>query len=118
SAMGREARYGLAGKFLDEVEDTTETDPAGLLLSYLATVGVMIGPSPRMLLANTVHTARIWPVLTGETSKSRKGTANALVERIVLACEPGSEERMCAGFRSGEALIDAVADPAEGERAL
>jgi hypothetical protein len=111
--LADQARHGLAGDFLADVESTTEAHPAGLLVSYLATFGCLVGPTPRLRLANVDHTARIWPVLVGETAKARKGTTQALVEAIAHDADADLRMRKLAGFGSGEILIDAVADDAE-----
>ena len=41
-----EAFYGLAGDFVRLVEEHTEADPVGLLLTFLAAAGSAIGNAP------------------------------------------------------------------------
>jgi hypothetical protein len=56
---------------------------------FLAGFGSMVGPGPHMRVANVTQTARIWPVLVGDTAKARKGTSWDAVEPILLAADAG-----------------------------
>ena len=104
------ARHGLAGKFLELVEPETEADPAALLATFLATFGAFIGAGPHAVADGAEHPARPWPLIVGDTSKSRKGTSWAQVRRVLAAADKRfAADRVLAGFGSGEALVDAVA---------
>lgn len=105
-----EARYGLAGEFLDLVGPETEADPAALLVTFLAAFGALVGRGPHALADGAEHPARIWPLVVGDTAKSRKGTSWQQVHRFLLAADKRfALDRVQAGFGSGEALVDAVA---------
>jgi hypothetical protein len=110
--LGEDAYHGLVGRFLEAVEGTTEADPVGVLVTFLAEFGAAVGPGPHLFQANVRHPGRIMPVLVGETAKARKGTAKVVAETVLREAAPEFFDR-CArnGFNSAEAVVDAVADP-------
>lgn len=104
------ARYGLAGEILELIEPQSEADPAAVLVTILAAFGALVGPGPHALADGAEHPARIWPLIVGDTSKSRKGTSFAQPRRILAAADHAfTTDRILAGFGSGEALVDSVA---------
>lgn len=117
------ALSGLAGDVVRTVAPHTEADPAGLLLTFLACAGSSVGPAPHALADGAEHPARLNVVLVGETSRARKGTAHAQIERVMRLADPGwADERTMGGLGSGEGLICGVADnedaPARDKRLL
>lgn len=103
------ARYGLAGEIVAAVEPHSEADPAALLVTALAAFGALVGAGPHARADGAEHPARIWPLIVGDTAKSRKGTSWVNIRRVFDAADPGfTADRVLAGFGSGEALVDAV----------
>jgi Protein of unknown function (DUF3987) len=117
-ALDGAAYHGMA---LDVVQDTapyTEADPAGLLLTFLAAAGCYLtnGHShagyPHMWIGDTEHPPRVWPLLMGATADGRKGTADAVVRRILGAADTGFlGTSVESGLTSGSGLIERVRDP-------
>lgn len=105
------ALRGLAGDVVHTIAPHTEADPAALLLTFLTMFGAAVGPAPHAMADAAEHPARLFPVLVGDTSKARKGSAHAQVRRLMVRADPDFErDRMLGGFGSGESVIDAVAD--------
>jgi hypothetical protein len=113
--LAPEALYGLAGEIVRRLEPHSEADPAALLVSTLATFGAMVGAGPHAIADGAEHPARIWPLIVGNTSKSRKGSSWAQARRVPAGADRKfMSERVLAGFGSGEALVDACA-PVSGQ---
>ena len=108
------AMHGPLGAFVRAAAPHTEADPVGILLCALVLLGGAIGGSPYTVAGNERHTAALFAVLVGATSKGRKGTAmaaaRALGARVDVDYVTG---RLLGGFGSGEAMVDEVRDPAE-----
>jgi hypothetical protein len=68
-----EALYGLAGDIVKVLGPHTEADPLALHAHFLAEFSCVIGRSPSVTLDGTPNPLLFWPVLVGDTSKSRKG---------------------------------------------
>jgi hypothetical protein len=105
------ALQGGAGEIVRLIEPTTEADPAAVLASLLAAVGVLCNEGPRLEVANNVHRALIWPLIVGRTSSGAKGTSWDVVRRVVNKVDPLLSARITTGLSSGEGLIEAVRDP-------
>jgi hypothetical protein len=101
---------GLACEVVDALAPHTEADRAGLLVSYLAAFGCAIGGGPYVQVGGDHHDARIFPVLVGETARSRKGSSWSIVRPVIEHADPGFASRQLSGFGSGEAVVDAVRD--------
>ncbi|MEI7717607.1 MAG: DUF3987 domain-containing protein [Mycobacterium sp.] len=106
-----EAFHGIAGEFVRLVEEHTEADPVGLLLTFLAAAGSAIGNGPSIDLSGTRHTARIWPVLVGSTASGRKGTSLPWVKAVIEKADPTWSACHASNVGSGEAVIWHVRDP-------
>jgi len=105
------ALQGGAGEIVGLVEPTTEADPAAVLASLLAAVGVLCNEGPHLEVANNVHRALIWPLIVGRTSSGAKGTSWDVVRRVLNEVDPLLSARITTGLSSGEGLIEAVRDP-------
>lgn len=104
--------HGLAGNIVRLLEPHTEADPVSLLVSFLAEIGVMLGRSPHLTLDGCYHPLIIWPVLVGQSSKSRKGSAAQRIRAILSLADPSWTRGECKGtLSSGEGLAYAVRDP-------
>ncbi|WPR65493.1 hypothetical protein SLW73_03990 [Glutamicibacter protophormiae] len=110
-----EAFHGIAGEIIEGLAPTTEADPVAMLADLLATFGWLAGADEQaahMLVANSKHHARIWPIIVGTTSSGAKGTSHGAVWRIVAkylssTLNPPMHK---TGLSSGEGLIEAVRD--------
>lgn len=106
------ALYGPIGDAVRIIEPETEADPAAVLVSLLAGIGAMIGAGPHIIAGHMPHPPRVAAVVVGETSKGGKGTSLAAASLVLRGLDPDfMRERTLGGFGSGEALVDAVADP-------
>jgi hypothetical protein len=89
----------------------TEADPVALLVSFLAEAGTLIGPHPHLILDGCAHSLRIWAVLVGLSSKSRKGTCDKRVQQVVQRSDSSWTRGIYKGtLSSGEGLVYAVRD--------
>jgi hypothetical protein len=110
------ALHGLAGDVVRLLEPHTEADPAGLLVCLLAAFGNAVGPGPHAIADAAAHPARLNAVLVGETARSRKGTAQANVDKVMALADPGwFANHLPGGLGSGEGLIATVSDTSEEE---
>jgi hypothetical protein len=106
-----DALRGPAGEFIEIVRPETEADPAALLIDFLVTSGSLLGPGPHVIADGARHTGRLFAVLVGDTSRARKGTARANVQRFFSTVDPGwAESRVMTGLTTGEGLIKAVCE--------
>jgi hypothetical protein len=105
------ARIGLVAEFLDVVELESESDPAGMLVDFLATFGNVVGVTPKMHVQADVHRPVVNVVAVGRTSRGRKGTGRAFVRRVFAAADSQWHERcVVSGYASGEGIIADLAD--------
>ncbi len=109
--LDRDAFYGAAGLVVNTLDQYTEADPAALLIDLLAAFGNAVGPSISVDADAAIHTGRLFIVISGDTSKARKGTARAQVRRLMQEAAPyWSANLNVSGLASGEGLIAEFAD--------
>lgn len=119
--LREEALSGIAGDFVELATRSSEADPAAVLVTFLVRASAELGPQPVLMVGDTKHYARLFAVIVGETSKSRKGTSAKPVERLFGDLASGKPEddddeilpfaRTSPGpLSSGEGLIYAVRD--------
>lgn len=109
--LDQAALYGLAGEMVKLIEPHTEADPIALLVSCLAEVGTMLNRAPHLILDGSYHPLIFWPVLVGQTSKSRKGTAGKRINTVLsLADDSWTRGEYRGTLSSGEGLAFAVRD--------
>ena len=107
--------YGLAGKIIKKLQPETESHPVGNLLELLATFGNIVGPTAHYVIEDTRHYTNINVVKVGKSSKSRKGTGKARIERIASQLDSHwFTSRNISGLGSGEAVIWDIRDPVMG----
>jgi hypothetical protein len=114
--LANEALYGLPGDIVRSIEPHTEADPVAVLTNLLVAFGNAIGRGAFLRVGGDVHHLKLNIGLVGETSKGRKGMSWGNVRELMHAAD--SEwvaERVLHGLSSGEGLIHAVRDRAEGE---
>lgn len=106
-----EALIGLVGDFIRKVAPESESDPAGMLIDYLATFGNAVGVSPYMNVQADKHRPILFVVTVGATSRGRKGTGRGFVRRVFQEADPSwSENCVVSGHASGEGVIADLAD--------
>jgi hypothetical protein len=113
-----DAYHGLAGDIVRTIEPHTEFDPAAILVQLLLAFGNCIGPRPYFYVEGSRHTANLFTVLVGPTSKGRKGTSWARVMQLfnLLNDDNWAFDRIESGLSSGEGLIWHVRDPINKRR--
>ncbi len=106
------AHYGLAGEIVRTIEPHSEADPVALLVQLLVAFGNVIGHTPHFTVEATRHPLNLFVVLTGATSKGRKGSSWGHVQRMCTGVDrEWGSQRLQSGLSSGEGLIWAVRDP-------
>lgn len=105
------ALHGLGGEVVKALEPHTEADPIALLISFLSEAGTMLNRGPHLILDGVYHPLLFWPVLVGNSSKSRKGTAGKRIQMLVSLADPIWTRGEAKGtLSSGEGLAFAVRD--------
>jgi hypothetical protein len=105
------ALHGLCGDVVNIFAPHTESDPVALLVSFLSEFGTMMNRAPHLVLDGTIHPLLFWPVLVGQSSKSRKGTAGKRIQTLVSLADPSWTRGEAKGtLSSGEGLAFAVRD--------
>jgi hypothetical protein len=109
--LPRQALQGIAGEVVEVVSPNTESDPVAILALFLSAYGNMIGRGAHFVVEGDTHYCKIWPVLVGESSLARKGTAQGRVNRVLAQVEEHWYHNCQAqGLSSGEGLIYHVRD--------
>jgi uncharacterized membrane protein len=110
--LDKAAYHGLAGEIVRAIEPHTEAHPIGLLLSFLAALGIALGNSLHWLVGGTQHPLRLFVVLVGLSGKGRKGTSWGAINGILKVGlgEDFIKQNVTTGLSSGEGLIFAVRD--------
>jgi hypothetical protein len=110
--LGGAAYHGLAGRFVDRVLPESEADPVALLLQFLVAFGNLVGRRPHAIAGGARHALNLYVASVGKTSKSRKGTSWAHVQRLFgFLDEEWTREHIIKSVSSGEGLIWRVRDP-------
>ena len=109
--LPRQALQGIAGEVVEVISPNTESDPVAILALFLSAYGNMIGRGAHFVVEGDTHYCKIWPVLVGESSLARKGTAQGRVNRVLAQVEEHWYHNCQAqGLSSGEGLIYHVRD--------
>jgi hypothetical protein len=110
-ALNGAALYGLSGEVVALLNPHTEADPVALLVSFLSEVGSMVGRAPHLVLDGAYHPLLFWPVIVGNSSKSRKGTSDRRIKNLCEKSDSAWTRGECKGtLSSGEGLAFAVRD--------
>lgn len=104
------AYHGLAGDWVRAIEPHTEADPVALLSQFLTGFGNIVGNRCYVLGDGRRHPPRLFVVLVGDSSRSRKGTSMGYVRRELVAVDPTYEVCIEGGLSSGEGLIYRLRD--------
>lgn len=105
------AYHGVVGEFVRLVEPHTEGDPAAILISTLAAASSAMGAGPYVEIDATRHRAKLFAVVVGDSSVSRKGTGLDHAERFVRLADPSWGARRFTNLGSGEAVVWSIRDP-------
>src|ERR1700744_755696 len=109
--LREQALYGLAGQVVRTLAPHTEADPAAILLQFLAAFGNAAGPGPHCLVGPTRHRLNLFVVLVGESSKARKGTSWAHIERLFAEVDqPWADTRITTARLGADGLVHALRD--------
>ena len=114
--LPEEALHGISGSLVELATNNTEADPAGVLITTLTWASALFGAHPVHFVGDTEHYPRLFSVLVGQTSKSRKGTTISPVKRILSKAEildPITQKGLrirYGGLSSAEGLIFVVRD--------
>jgi len=110
--LGGAAYHGLAGKFVERVLPESEADPVALLLQFLVAFGNLVGRCAHAVAGGARHALNLYVAIVGHTSKSRKGTSWAHVQRLFgFLDEEWIRDHLVKSVSSGEGLIWRVRDP-------
>lgn len=111
NALGDAAYHGLIGRLVRAIQPFSEADPAAIMLHTLTGLGVLVGPGVRAMAGDAPHPAKLFGIVVGESSISRKGSSHRPVERTLALADPDFiGTRMLEGLSSGEGLIYQVRD--------
>jgi hypothetical protein len=115
--LAAQAYQGLAGEVVQTIAPNTESDPVAILALFLSAYGSMIGRGVHFKVEGDTHYCKAWPVITGESGKGRKGTAQGRVDGLLKQVGEEWYHRCRAqGLSSGEGLIWHVRDPKKKEK--
>jgi hypothetical protein len=109
--MDPAAFYGPLGELARAIEPHSEADPNRILLQLLAAFGNCIGIEPYYQVEGDKHRAKLFVVLSGATSKGRKGTGLSRIRQLMSRIDQEWEQNnIQSGLSSGEGLIFHVRD--------
>jgi hypothetical protein len=109
--LAKDALQGLAGEVVNTIAPNTESDPVAILALFMAAYGNMIGRGAHFVVEGGQHFCKAWPVITGESGKGRKGSAQDRVNRLLKRVdEHWYYNCQAQGLSSGEGLIYHVRD--------
>ncbi|NCC85551.1 MAG: hypothetical protein EOM03_15695 [Clostridia bacterium] len=117
--LQRAAMPGIIGDFVDVSTENSEADPAAVLATFLVRLGVEAGSPdiatrPHVFVGETRHEPRLFAVVTGKSSKARKGTSAQPVQRLFTAKgtigAPSMGGVSFGPLSTGEGIIYAVRD--------
>jgi len=109
--LSSDAYHGITGRLVDAISPHTEADETSILISFLTAFGNIIGDSAHLRIGADKHPGRMFVVLAGESSKSRKGSSFGFVREIFDEIEHEWVKNIAGGLSSGEGLIFAVRYP-------
>ena len=118
-AIAPEAFHGIAGRVVSAIDPITEADPVATLVTFLVSVGNMLGADVHAMAGEDPHPPRLYAALVGQSSKGRKGMSWRAVRRILSGVDPAwSGSRIMSGLSSGEGVIYHVRDAREEQQPL
>jgi hypothetical protein len=117
--LHEDAFHGAAGDLVRLLEPHSESDPAALLVQFLAAWGSMIGRAPHYRVEADDHFTNLFVVIVGASSKGRKGTSWSRIRGVLGAVDGHwAENCIIRGLGSGEGLIDTIGGDGADKRCL
>ena len=110
--------HELLGEIVTRIAPHTEADPVAILTQLLIAFGAAVGRGAWFTVEATRHHPNEFMLLTGDSSKARKGSSWDHVRRLITQVDPHLEPRILTGLSSGEGLIWAVRDPTAQDPAI
>lgn len=110
-SVDRAIYHGILGEIAQTAARTSEGDPVGIMATLMWGTGVLIGPEPHVMIANTRHPFLIWPLLFGRSGSGRKGEAHEAARVVLRRATVLYEDLRENGLSSGEGLIERIRDP-------
>ncbi len=107
--------HELLGEIVTRIAPHTEADPVAILTQLLVAFGAAVGRGAYFTVEATRHHPNEFMLLTGDSSKARKGSSWDHVQRLITAIDPSIERRILTGLSSGEGVIWAVRDPTSND---
>ncbi len=109
--LDEKALSGLPGDIVNAIAPYTEADKVTLLVHILSEFSCIVGRVPHIRLDGDFVPLLFWPVVVGDTSKSRKGSGAKRIKRLFSAADPNwTRGKHSGSLSSGEGLIYAVRD--------
>ena len=109
--LPEEALHGPAGKVVEHIRPNTEADPTAILSLFLASFGNACGRGAHFTVEDSRHYLKLFTVIVGESSKSRKGTAQGRIKKLISRLDDGwAAKCFKQGLSSGEGVIHHVRD--------
>ncbi len=109
--MARAAFHGVAGEAVRILLPFTESDPAALIVQFLAFAGAVFGRGSYYEVEGDRHHPNLFVLVVGDTSTGGKGTGLGRIRRIFdLAAGLFMRTQVISGLSSGEGLINRVRD--------
>lgn len=85
-----------------------------MLAQFLVNFGSAAGRSAYTYVGESRHGTNLFVATVGRTARARKGTAAAIVARVIRNAEPAwFDARRLSAIGSGEAVVHAIRDPSE-----
>ena len=111
--LDERALHGVIGDFVRLRAPHTEVGMAPVLFATLATIGVLIGRSPRWKFGDTNHHTVLFVLIVGKSGAGRKGSAiNIGSYGLLELIDPEFRAaKVRSGLSSGEGLIAEIRDP-------
>jgi hypothetical protein len=107
-----DAFHGIAGEITETICSFSSVKPEAVLAQLLVCTGIMLGRDLYMPQGHR-HRCNLYAVIGGNAG-SGKGESLGYVKDFIESVDPYFMARFQSGFKSGEALIDAVGDVAYG----
>ncbi len=114
--FSEKAMPGLVGDFAKLATLHSEADKAAITGTLLTTFGAIVGSEVHVKIGDVRHCARLFVVIVGQSSRARKGTSLAPIQRLLTSAQSRgvTPVRMTPGpLSSGEGVIFAVRDASE-----
>lgn len=109
--LGEDAYYGIAGRFVRQVEPHTEADPSFMLVQFLICSGNVFGRHAFVWAGADQHYPNLFGCGVGPTAAGRKGSASGPAQLFFKGIDEDWVRSIQSGLSSGEGLIWCVRDP-------